>query len=111
GTFVNGHGRIQRIGRAFPALPDSREDWTLLLEISRRLNHPFSGRAPHEIFLELAKAEAPFAGLSYEQIGCHGVPLVLPAGARSGQTDLSAEARSAKAEGGTKPAAGTAGSW
>ena len=110
GTFVNCHGRIQRIGRVFPALPDSREDWTLLLEISRRLNHPLAGRAPHEIFLELAKAEAPFAGLSYEQIGCHGAPLVLPAGARSGLTDLSAEARSAKAEGGTKPAAGTAGS-
>jgi NADH-quinone oxidoreductase subunit G len=110
GTFVNCHGRIQRIGRAFPALPDSREDWTLLLEISRRLNHPLAGRAPHEIFLELAKAEAPFAGLSHEQIGCHGAQLVLPAGARSGQADLSAEARSAKAEGGTKPAAGTAGS-
>ena len=87
GTFVNCHGRIQRIGRAFPALPDSREDWTLLLEISRRLNHPLAGRAPHEIFLELAKAEAPFAGLSYEQIGCHGAPLVLPAEARSEQAD------------------------
>ena len=79
GTFVNCHGRIQRIGRAFPALPDSREDWSLLLEMARHLNHDFAGRSPREIFLELAKAEPPFAGLSYEQIGSLGVPLMLPA--------------------------------
>jgi len=79
GTFVNCHGRIQRVGRTFPPLPDSREDWSLLLEIARRLNHAAPGRSPQEIFLELATAEAPFAGLSYEQIGSDGAPLMLAA--------------------------------
>ena len=51
GTFVNCHGRIQRIGRAFPPLPDSREDWKILLEIARQLNHPLAWRNPQEIFL------------------------------------------------------------
>jgi NADH-quinone oxidoreductase subunit G len=78
GTFVNCHGRIQRIGRAFPPLTDSREDWNLLLEIAQRLNHPLSWRNPGEIFAGLAKAAAPFAGLSYETIGSQGVPLVRP---------------------------------
>jgi len=113
GTFVNCHGRIQRIGRAFSPLADSREDWSLLLEISRRLNHTSAGRAPGEIFLELAKAEPLFAGLSYEQIGWHGAPLVLPASTsprQSASRGLSADAPGAKEEGGTKPVAGTAGS-
>jgi NADH-quinone oxidoreductase subunit G len=76
GTFVNCHGRIQRIGRAFPPLPDSREDWSLLLEIASRLNRGWAWRSPQEIFQELANAAAPFAGLSYEQIGLHGASLV-----------------------------------
>ena len=81
GTFVNAHGRIQRIGRAFPALTDSREDWSVLLEIAKRLTHPLAWRNPQEIFLGLAMALAPFAGLSYETIGSQGVQLDLPASA------------------------------
>ena len=72
GTFVNCHGRIQRVGRAFPPLPDSREDWHVLLDIARHLNHPLAWRSPQEIFLGLAKTVAPFAGLSYEKIGFQG---------------------------------------
>jgi NADH-quinone oxidoreductase subunit G len=75
GTFVNYHGRIQRVGRAFPPLPDSREDWRILLEIARHLNHPRAARNPKEIFLELAGTEAAFAGLSYETIGPQGAAL------------------------------------
>ena len=77
GTFVNCHGRIQRIGRAFPPLPDSREDWGILLEIARQLNHPLAWRNPQEILLGLAKALAPFAGLTYEKIGSQGAALDL----------------------------------
>ncbi|MSO56766.1 MAG: 2Fe-2S iron-sulfur cluster binding domain-containing protein [Acidobacteria bacterium] len=77
GTFVNCHGRVQRIGRAFPPLPDSREDWTLLLEIARQLDHPLTWRNPQEIFLAMAKAVAPFAGLTYKEIGSLGAALAL----------------------------------
>jgi NADH-quinone oxidoreductase subunit G len=74
GTFVNCHGRVQRVGRAFPPLRDSVEDWRLLLDIARRLNHPLPWRNPAEIFLAMAKAAAPFAGLTYETIGSQGTP-------------------------------------
>jgi len=73
GTFVNCHGRVQRIGRAFPPLEDSREDWRILLELAGRLGLTFDWREPREIFLGLAAAEAPFADLSYETIGVQGV--------------------------------------
>ena len=73
GTFVNCHGRVQRIGRAFPPLEDSREDWRILLELAGKLGLPLDWREPREIFLGLAEAAPPFAGLSYETIGDQGV--------------------------------------
>jgi NADH-quinone oxidoreductase subunit G len=75
GTFVNCHGRIQRIGRAFPPVRDSVEDWRLLVEIARRLNHPVPWRNPEEIFLALAETFAPFTGLTYDTIGFQGAAL------------------------------------
>ena len=83
GTFVNCHGRVQRIGSAFPPLGDSREDWRILLELAGRLGLPLEWRNPKQIFLGLTKAEAPFAGLSYEAIGDHGVEIT-PTGPDSG---------------------------
>ncbi len=78
GTFVNCHGRLQRIGRAFAQLEDSREDWRILLELAGLLDLPLDGRKPNEIFLGLAEAEAPFAGLSYETIGDQGAQIASP---------------------------------
>jgi NADH-quinone oxidoreductase subunit G len=75
GSFVNCHGRVQRIGRAFPPLAGSREDWTLLLDIARQLDRPLAWRTPQEIFLGMAKTVTAFEGLTYEAIGSHGVPI------------------------------------
>ena len=73
GTFVNCHGRVQRIGRVFPPRNNSREDWRILLDLGGRLGLPLDWRSPERIFLELAKACAPFEGMSYETIGAQGV--------------------------------------
>ena len=75
GTFVNCHGRIQRIGRAFPPLEDSREDWRILLELADKLGLKFDWRGPEGIFQGLAETVTPFEGLSYETIGTQGVTL------------------------------------
>ncbi len=75
GTFVNCHGRVQRIGRAFPPLEDSREDWRILLQLAQKLGLPLDWRGPEDIFQGLAKALAPFEGLSYETVGAQGVDL------------------------------------
>jgi len=73
GTFVNCHGRVQRIGRAFPPLPDAREDWRILLELAAKLDLPLDFSGPEKIFAALAKAVAHFEGLSYEAIGMQGI--------------------------------------
>jgi NADH-quinone oxidoreductase subunit G len=104
GTFVNCDGRVQRVGRAFPPLSDSREDWNVLLEIARQLNHPLPWKNPKEIFLGLVGAFSPFAGLSYETIGFQGAKLDLPASAIAS----AGPRRSPSGEGGPKAAAGTA---
>ncbi len=73
GTFVNCHGRVQRIGRAFLPLGDSREDWRVLLELAELMDRPFDWREPRDIFRGLAETVTPFQGLSYETIGALGV--------------------------------------
>ena len=73
GTFVNFHGRVQRIGRAFPPLEDSREDWRILLELAGKLGLQLDWKGPEQIFQALAGALPPFQGLSYEAIGAQGV--------------------------------------
>ena len=75
GTFVNCHGRIQRIGCAFPPIKDSREDWRILLELGVRLGQQIDWRGPEDIFQSLAKELLPFQGLTYERIGARGVEL------------------------------------
>ena len=72
GTFVNCHGRVQRIGRAFPPLEDSREDWRILLELASLLGPSLDWREPQDIFQGLAEAVGPFEGLSYEILGAQG---------------------------------------
>jgi NADH-quinone oxidoreductase subunit G len=79
GTFVNVHGRVQRIGRAFAPLSDSREDWRVLLDIAGRLNLGFLWRGPQDVFQALAASIAPFAGLTYERIGLQGASLATDA--------------------------------
>jgi NADH-quinone oxidoreductase subunit G len=72
GTFVNCHGRVQRIGRAFPPIGDSREDWRFLLELATKIGLSFGWSRPEEVFQELAATLAPFRGMTYEKIGDQG---------------------------------------
>ena len=72
GTFVNCHGRVQRIGHTFPPLGESKEDWRILLELSKKLGLVIDCRTPREIFQQIALSIKPFQGLSYEKIGSQG---------------------------------------
>ena len=75
GTFVNCHGRVQRIGRAFAPFEDAREDWRILLDLAERLGQSLTFRGPQEIFDGLAKSSDHFEGLSYETIGAQGADI------------------------------------
>lgn len=72
GTFINCHGRVQRIGRTFPPLADSREDWRILMELAGKLGLPLQWQGPQEIFEQMARELPPWQPLSYERIGDQG---------------------------------------
>jgi NADH-quinone oxidoreductase subunit G len=75
GTFVNCHGRVQRIVKAFEPLKESKPEWEILLRLFEGLEIPAPFRSPAEIFLALTKEVPAFAGLTYEKIGLQGVAL------------------------------------
>ncbi len=75
GTFVNCHGRVQRIVKAFEPLTDSRPEWRILLEMFRRLEIPAPWKGPEEIFAALWETIPAFAGLTFEKIGLQGAQL------------------------------------
>jgi len=77
GTFVNCHGRVQRIGCAFPPIEGSREDWRFLLELADKLSLSFDWREAGDIFKGLAETLPPFAELSYDAIGAQGVDVAM----------------------------------
>ena len=84
GTFVNCHGRVQRIVRAFPPLEGSREDWRILLDLAARLGLSLDGQGPEDIFERLAATVAAFESMSYETIGADGAS-VATAGSAAGE--------------------------
>jgi predicted molibdopterin-dependent oxidoreductase YjgC len=74
GTFVNCDGRVQRIGRAFDPLGDSRADWRFLLDLAGRTGMDRAGdwSSPADVFAALADSVGAFAGMSHESISEQG---------------------------------------
>ena len=75
GTFVNCHGRIQRIFKAFEPLTDSRPDWQILLDLAARLDVVLPEQSPEQLFAALGDSIPAFAGMTYEKLGMQGAPL------------------------------------
>jgi NADH-quinone oxidoreductase subunit G len=91
GTFVNCHGRVQRIALkgypAFPSLGDSRAELRTLLELAGMLGKGLGWQAPTQIFDALARSFSAFAGLNYDTIGAHGAPVATPQPAAEGHPE------------------------
>jgi predicted molibdopterin-dependent oxidoreductase YjgC len=88
GTFVNCHGRVQRIApKGQPALPplgDSREDWRVLADLAARMGRAFACQGPPQVFQAIAKAVDSFRGLDYDIIGAQGADVAISRPAAEG---------------------------
>jgi NADH-quinone oxidoreductase subunit G len=71
GTFTNFEGRVQRFRAALDPLGQALPTWDMLGRLLVALGGTAGARAEHW-FRELAGAVAPFAGLTYQDIGDHG---------------------------------------
>jgi NADH-quinone oxidoreductase subunit G len=75
GTFVNCHGRVQRIKPAFSPIAAAWPDWQVLLHLFELLEIPSEFSSPQQIFAKIAAENPAFAGLSYDVIGMQGAPV------------------------------------
>jgi len=81
GTFVNRDGRVQRYAQAKPAPGMARPGWWVFSELSVALGQGEPVASAAEAFARVAQTLEPFRGLSYEQLGFTGKPVVGAAGA------------------------------
>jgi NADH-quinone oxidoreductase subunit G len=72
GTFTNALGRVQQIWPALKPLGQSRPTSDVLQQIALRLGYTNQIQPPAEVFLELSRETAAFAGLTYESVGDQG---------------------------------------
>ena len=76
GTFTNLRGRVQRFTQAKAAPGLARPSWLVLGDLLGALGLQNSFYLPSEVFAQLAKDNADFAGLNYESLGFKGLPVL-----------------------------------
>ncbi|MFH0850239.1 MAG: formate dehydrogenase subunit alpha [Candidatus Bathyarchaeota archaeon] len=68
GTFTATDRRVQLVRKAAEPLGDSRPDWWIIQELSRRLGYPIDYRSPSEIMDEVALVAPIYGGVSHARL-------------------------------------------
>jgi formate dehydrogenase alpha subunit len=72
GTFSNTERRVARVRQVIPPQGDSRPDWQIIAEISRRLGYPMDYAGPEAIFEEIRQVTPSYAGITYARLEVEG---------------------------------------
>ncbi|MBU1486942.1 formate dehydrogenase subunit alpha [bacterium] len=72
GTFTNTERRVQMVRVAIPPVGESREDWRIIADISRRMGYEMSCSTPGEIMEEIAGLTPIYGGISYLRLEKEG---------------------------------------
>ena len=72
GTFSNTERRVAPVRQVIPPLGDSRPDWQIIAEISRRLGYPMDYADPEAIFEEIRQVTPSYAGITYARLDGRG---------------------------------------
>jgi formate dehydrogenase alpha subunit len=78
GTFSNTERRVARVRRAIPPVGQSKPDWQIICEISKRLGYPMEYHHPEEIFEEIRQVTPAYAGISYQRLETGGLQWPCP---------------------------------
>ena len=78
GTFSNTERRVARVRRAIPPVGQSKPDWQIICEISKRLGYPMDYNNPEEIFEEIRKVTPSYAGITYQRLEAGGLQWPCP---------------------------------
>ena len=72
GTFSNTERRVARVRQVIPPIGNSRPDWQIIAEISRRLGYPMDYADPEAIFEEIRQVTPSYAGITYARLATEG---------------------------------------
>jgi formate dehydrogenase alpha subunit len=78
GTFSNTERRVARVRQVIPPVGDSRPDWQIIAEISRRLGYPMDYDGPEAIFEEIRQVTPSYAGITYARLQDGGLQWPCP---------------------------------
>jgi formate dehydrogenase alpha subunit len=78
GTFSSSERRVQRVRKAIEPIGDSKPDWWIICEISKRMGYPMEYAHPEQIFNEMASLTPAYGGINYERIEHTGLQWPCP---------------------------------
>lgn len=69
GTFTNTERRVQRVHQAIPEIGNSRQDWQIILELSKRMGYLMDYNSPAEVMEEIASLTPIYGGICFARLG------------------------------------------
>jgi formate dehydrogenase alpha subunit len=78
GTFSSSERRVQRVRKAIEPVGNSRPDWWIICEVSKRMGYPMEYAHPEQIFNEMASLTPSYGGINYERIEHTGLQWPCP---------------------------------
>jgi formate dehydrogenase alpha subunit len=73
GTYSNTERRVQRVRQAVEPVGESRPDWWIIQEVSRRFGLAMDYPSPREIMDEIASVTPQYGGISYDRLEGEGL--------------------------------------
>ncbi len=78
GTFTNTERRVQRVRRAIDPVGDSRPDWKIICDLSRRLDYPMEYATCSDVMAEISAVTPSYGGITYPRIETLGLQWPCP---------------------------------
>ncbi len=75
GTYVNVHGRLQRLRQAVRPSDEARPAWRILADLRALAGHEERYQSPRQVMSEMSATVAAFEGMTYPAIGELGLQL------------------------------------
>jgi predicted molibdopterin-dependent oxidoreductase YjgC len=72
GTWTNLEGRLQLARPAVAPMGEAREDWRILVDLSRAMGKPMPYQSAEDVFAEITRVIPAYGGLSYQALGVSG---------------------------------------
>ena len=84
GTFTNTARFIQRVRKAIDPVGESKPDWEILCDLSKKMGYEMQYSHPKEIMDEIASLTPPYGGVSYDRLEDGGMRWPCPNGDHPG---------------------------